>query len=115
MIELRGVSKTIGALSLLDGVDLTVVRGEKLAILGRSGSGKTTLLSILGLLATQSAGRYLFDGQDVTHVRTARRDTLRARTFGFIFQRFCLLPQLSAVENVEVALVHQGVKGRRVK
>jgi putative ABC transport system ATP-binding protein len=115
MIELSAVSKTIDGLSLLDGVDLTVGGGEKLAVLGRSGSGKSTLLSILGLLAEQSAGRYLFDGRDITSLRPGRRDALRARTFGFVFQRFCLLPHLTAVENVEVALLHQGVKDRRRK
>jgi putative ABC transport system ATP-binding protein len=115
MIELRGVAKAIGGLSLLDGIDLTLRGGEKLAVLGRSGSGKSTLLSILGLLAEQSAGRYLFEGRDIARLRAGRRDALRARTFGFIFQRFCLLPHLNAVENVEVALLHQGVKRRRDK
>jgi putative ABC transport system ATP-binding protein len=115
MIELRRVSKTITGLSLLDSVDFRVNAREKVAILGRSGSGKSTLLSILGMLAQQSAGQYLFDGLDVGRLKTRQRDVLRARTFGFIFQRFCLLPHLTAVENVEVGLLHQGVKHRRDK
>ena len=115
MIELCGIAKRIGPLSLLDGVDFTVGAGEKVAVLGRSGSGKSTLLSILGMLAEQSAGRYLFDGQDISALSARRRDLLRARTFGFVFQRFCLMPHLTAVENVEVALLHQGMKPRRGK
>jgi putative ABC transport system ATP-binding protein len=90
-------------------------QGRKGGILGRSGSGKSTLLSILGLLATQTAGSYLFDGQDVARLGTRRRDGVRARTFGFIFQRFCLMPHLTAAENVEVALLHQGIRHRRGK
>jgi ABC-type lipoprotein export system ATPase subunit len=116
MIELTGIRKVLPSprggqpLVVLDDVDLRLDDGERVAVVGRSGSGKSSLLALVGLLDEPTAGSYLLDGRDVHALSGRRRDALRAETFGFIFQRFCLLSHLSAVENVEAALVHQGVR-----
>ena len=88
---------------------LTIERGAHVAVTGPSGSGKSTLLNILGLLDKPTRGRYLLDGVDVDAVADARRSELRAGFFGFVFQRFHLLPSLTARENVELALMYAGV------
>lgn len=96
----------------LRGVDLTVKRGASLAIMGPSGSGKSTLLHLLGLLDLPTAGRVLWDGQDVTHLRPSQLADLRGRHIGFVFQTFNLVPTLTATENVELPLVFSGVPPR---
>jgi len=96
----------------LRGVDLTVERGASLAIMGPSGSGKSTLLHLLGLLDLPTAGRVLWDGQDVTRLRPGELAELRGRHIGFVFQTFNLVPTLTALENVELPLVFIGVPPR---
>lgn len=96
----------------LRGVDLTVERGASLAIMGPSGSGKSTLLHLLGLLDRPTAGRVLWDGRDVTHLRPGQLAELRGRHIGFVFQTFNLVPTLTATENVELPLVFSGVPPR---
>jgi putative ABC transport system ATP-binding protein len=93
------------AVTALDHVDLVIEDGEWLAVQGRTGSGKTTLLQMLGALDRPSAGSILLDGLDLAGLREARLTELRAASIGFVFQTFNLLPTLSAVENVEAALV----------
>jgi len=95
----------------LDHVDLVIEDGEWLAVLGRTGSGKTTLLQMLGALDRPSAGTILLDGRDLASRTEARLTELRAASIGFVFQTFNLLPTLSAVENVEAALVPLRVPG----
>jgi len=95
----------------LDHVDLVIEDGEWLAVLGRTGSGKTTLLQMLGALDRPSAGTILLDGLDLAGRTEARLTELRAASIGFVFQTFNLLPTLSAVENVEAALVPLRVPG----
>ncbi|MEM8738672.1 MAG: ABC transporter ATP-binding protein [Planctomycetota bacterium] len=90
-------------LHVLRGVDVTLHRGEMLAILGRSGSGKSTLLHLLGGLDHPDRGRVDFDGQDLFRLRGAALDRYRNRRVGFVFQFYHLLPELSALENVTVA------------
>ena len=100
--------KTIDALA---GVSLTIEEGEFLAIQGSTGSGKSTLLQMLGAMDRPSGGTVRLDGRDLGRLGEGDLAELRARSLGFIFQGFNLIPTLSAAENVETALVPWGVKG----
>ena len=115
MYSLHDVSKLYRmgrrAVTALDHVDLVIEDGEWLAVQGRTGSGKTTLLQMLGALDRPSAGAIRLDGLDLAGLREARLTELRAASIGFVFQTFNLLPTLSAVENVEAALVPLRVPG----
>jgi putative ABC transport system ATP-binding protein len=93
----------------LDGVDLVIAPGEYLSIEGPSGSGKTTLLNLLGLLDVPTEGRVLWQGVPVERLPERERTRLRRTGIGFIFQRFYLLPTLTALENVELPLQARGV------
>lgn len=99
----------------LDDVSFTVNEGEMVAILGPSGSGKSTLMNLLGCLDTPTKGRYLLAGQAVETMSENQLSAVRNRTLGFVFQSFHLLPQLTALENVELPLIYRGIpeKARR--
>ncbi len=116
LLRLEGVTKVyrLGEVEVpaLRGVDLLLERGDFIAIMGPSGSGKSTLLHIAGLLDRPTSGRVLWDGEDVTSFRPARLAELRGRRIGFVFQTFNLMPTLTALENVELPLVFQGVRPR---
>ena len=88
----------------LDALDLTIERGEFVAIFGPSGSGKTTLLQLLGALDRPTGGSIRFEGQPLEHLGDAALSELRLRAMGFVFQQFNLIPTLTAAENVEAAL-----------
>ena len=113
MYKLTNVTKTYSVgrdvVGALQGVNLTIADGEWLAIQGPTGHGKTTLLQMLGALDRPSSGSVEFDGRDLAALREADVGPIRAKSFGFIFQTFNLIPTLSAQENVEVALVPLGV------
>ncbi|GII25437.1 ABC transporter ATP-binding protein [Planosporangium mesophilum] len=118
LIQLDAVTKTLKGQGrprdILCGVDLTVRAGESVAVLGRSGSGKSTLLSLIGLFDRPDGGRYLLNGRDITRLPERRAAALRSAEFGFVFQRFFLLKQLTAAQNVAMALVNgQGWLPRR--
>ncbi len=95
----------------LDGVSLTIDRGEFVAIVGASGSGKSTLMNILGCLDVPSYGDYYLDGHDVNTMTDQELSKIRNREIGFIFQGYNLIPALNAVENVELPLIYQGIRG----
>ena len=100
----------------LDGVSLTIDRGEYVAIIGQSGSGKSTLMNMLGCLDIPSSGIYYLNGQNVSHMTDNELSDIRNKEIGFIFQGFNLIPGLTALENVELPLVYRGVaKRERIK
>jgi putative ABC transport system ATP-binding protein len=92
----------------LDGVSLTIERGEFVSVVGRSGSGKTTMLDLIGLLLRPTTGSVLVDGFDTARMRDGERADVRSRRIGFIFQEYNLLPSLNVIENVMLPLRYAG-------
>ncbi|MBO4923303.1 MAG: ABC transporter ATP-binding protein [Bacteroidales bacterium] len=112
MIELKGVNKTYNngqPLHVLNGIDLSIDRGEFVSIMGASGSGKSTLLNILGILDNYDTGEYWLDGKLIKDLSERQAADYRNRMIGFIFQSFNLIGFKTAVENVELPLFYQGV------
>ena len=101
----------------LDGVSLQIERGEFVSVMGRSGSGKSTLLHAIGCLDRPDEGAVWLDGQDVTHAPPRQLPGIRAAKIGFVFQQYNLIPTLTAVENVELALRYARAPrgGRRLR
>jgi putative ABC transport system ATP-binding protein len=113
VVEARGVSKVYRLegveVRALDGVDLEVVPGDSLAIMGPSGSGKSTLLGLLGGLDRPTSGTLRFQGRDVTRLSDDELAVVRNRVVGFVFQSFQLLARTPAVGNVGLPLVYRGL------
>ena len=97
----------------LNGVSLSIDRGEFVSIIGASGSGKSTMMNILGCLDIPTYGEYFLNGQDVSELSDARLSKIRNQEVGFIFQGFNLIEALNAKENVELPLIYQGVHGEK--
>ena len=117
-IELSGVTRhyRIGDIEVraLDGVDLTIEAGEFVAIMGQSGSGKSTLMNVLGCLDNPTGGRFIIQGQDASTLGPDKLAALRREHFGFIFQRYHLLPHLDARDNAALPAIYAGVgSGKR--
>lgn len=110
MIEARDLIKVFRVgdtqVRALDGVSMTVSRGEMIAIMGPSGSGKSTLMNVLGCLMTPDQGSYILDGREVSSLGDDSLAGVRNQTIGFVFQSFNLLPRLTALENVELPLTY---------
>ena len=93
----------------LDGISLTMDRGDFIVIVGQSGSGKSTLMNMLGLLDVPSSGEYYLDGENVSNMTDDQLSEIRNKQIGFIFQGFNLIPSLTAQGNVELPLVYRGM------
>lgn len=119
MIELAGIHRyfQVGEQTVhaLDGIDLTIDKGEYLSVMGPSGSGKSTLLNVIALLDKPSSGRYLLNGHDVTQLSDDELAKVRRENIGFVFQFFHLIPRLTAAENVEMPMILAGVAPRERK
>jgi putative ABC transport system ATP-binding protein len=115
VVDLRRVCKTYykpdGSVMVeaLRPVDLRILRGEFIAIMGASGSGKSTLMNLLGCLDRPTSGEYFLDGRDVAHMDDEELSTYRGRKLGFIFQAFNLISELTVLGNVEAPLMYQGL------
>jgi len=113
IVECVGVKKTYQqgkvAVDALQGIDLSVDKGEFIAIAGPSGSGKTTVLNLIGGLDEITQGRIVVDGQDITRLKSSQLADMRLHKIGFVFQSYNLVPVLSAVENVEFVMMLQGI------
>ena len=119
VLELRQVSKTYGSganeVHALREIDLSVDRGELVAVMGPSGSGKSTLLTIAGSLEEATSGQVLVDGVDLATVSRSDRAKMRRRSIGYVFQDFNLLPGLTAIENVTLPLELDGIRTKTAR
>ncbi len=115
LIEVKELTKAYGTgdaqLNALDKVDVSVERGEFVALVGPSGSGKSTLMNILGCLDRPSSGAYILDGHDVSQLSKNELAKIRNQKIGFVFQSFNLLPRLSALENVMLPMLYNTADG----
>jgi putative ABC transport system ATP-binding protein len=113
VIVLRDLKKRFGVGDAehyaIDGIDLTIQKGEFIAIMGPSGCGKTTLLNILGLLDSKIEGGYELESRPVASLSSRRQARIRSQQIGFIFQSFNLITRLSVIENVALPLIYKGV------
>ena len=116
LIELRDVYKIYPmgaeAVHALDGVSLTIDRGEFVAIVGQSGSGKSTAMNIIGCLDVPTSGTYRLGGVDVSTMDDDQQAEIRNKMLGFIFQQYNLIPKLTVLENVELPLLYAGISGQ---
>lgn len=113
ILKLRNLKKRFGVGDAenyaLNGVDLSIKKGEFIIIMGPSGCGKTTLLNIIGLLDRSTEGDYLLDGRNVARMSRKKHSQIRSEKIGFIFQNFNLIPRLTVIENVALPLVYKAV------
>jgi putative ABC transport system ATP-binding protein len=117
MIEIQDITKiyNLGEIKVnaLDGVSFRCGKGEVVSIMGHSGSGKSTMMNILGCLDRPTTGKYLLDGVDVSTLNDNQLAVIRNKKLGFVFQSYNLLPKLTAVANVELPLIYNGMNHRK--
>jgi putative ABC transport system ATP-binding protein len=117
LIEMRGIERTYimgdNEVRALRGVDLHIEKGDSLAIMGTSGSGKSTLMNLMGCLDQPTQGQYYLNGKDVSRLSRAQLADVRGRMIGFVFQSFNLLSRTTALENVEMPLMYQGIPAKQ--
>lgn len=115
MIDVKGITKSFGTLQVLKGIDLHIDKGEVVSIVGPSGAGKTTLLQIIGTLDRPDSGTVVVDGEDVSSLSRGKLADFRNRHIGFVFQFHQLLPEFTALENVEIPAFIAGLGRREAK
>jgi lipoprotein-releasing system ATP-binding protein len=115
MIQLKGITKSFGALNVLKGIDLEINKGEVVSIVGPSGAGKTTLLQIMGTLDTPDSGSIVLDGQNISNLRGKKLSAFRNQHIGFVFQFHQLLPEFTALENIMIPAFIAGISPNEAK
>ena len=120
IIELKYITKEYHSDAVvtpaLSDIELTVEKGEFIAVMGASGSGKTTLLNIIGCMDVSTSGTYIFDGMDLSHEKEKNLSAIRGKRIAFVFQHFALIDEYTVFENVEVPLLKQALsKAERKK
>jgi putative ABC transport system ATP-binding protein len=114
IIEIKGITRDfpLGSeiVKVLKGIDLTINKGEYVALMGPSGSGKSTLMNLLGCLDTPTTGHYILNGKDVSQMKDDELAEIRNKEIGFVFQTFNLLPRTTALDNVALPMVYAGYK-----
>ncbi len=114
IIDIKGITRDfpLGSeiVKVLKGIDLTINKGEYVALMGPSGSGKSTLMNLLGCLDTPTAGSYILNGKDVSKMPDDELAEIRNKEIGFVFQTFNLLPRTTALDNVALPMVYAGYK-----
>lgn len=114
LISLKGITKNYvmgkEVLQVLKGIDLTIEKGEYVALMGPSGSGKSTLMNMIGCLDSPTSGTYILNNQDVSGMTDNELAEIRNKEIGFVFQTFNLMPRQTALDNVALPLIYAGVK-----
>lgn len=115
LLEAQNVHKSYGTLKVLKGIDLNIKAGEVVSIVGSSGAGKTTLLHILGTLDSSDSGKVVLDGKDFTELKGKELARFRNKKIGFVFQFHHLLPEFTALENVQIPSLIGGLSQKDAK
>lgn len=115
MIQLEGITKSFGSLQVLKGIDLIINKGEVVSIVGPSGAGKTTLLQIMGTLDKPDSGRIVLNDTEVNRLKEKELSAFRNKEIGFVFQFHQLLPEFTALENVMIPALIQGISASEAK
>lgn len=119
MLKLENINKNFNLgknkVQVLNDINLEIKKGEFVAIIGQSGSGKSTLMNIIGCLDTQSSGKYYVDNKDISKFSSDEKASLRRKKFGFVFQRYNLISNLTALENVCLPGIYEGLDDRKTK